>query len=220
MKNRGHLVGILFVGVQLCLYLLFLFVLTGRAVSIVQFASICLCFVFALLFSPKCTDSQKLKLALLFTLAADFFLVILQKHFLVAVIIFSFAQLCYISRIRNRAVFISLPLTVAALMLLSSLIIGGADVLVLAGCAYFGTLINAAVFAWLSKNRRFALGMTLFLCCDIFVALSNSANYINIDTSFLARLPIDPIWAFYLPAQVLLAMSAKEEKNENPQATR
>lgn len=221
MNNRGHLPIIIFVAIQLCLYVLFLFVLEGSAVAYCQYASIALCFVYALIFAGRGRDALFVKAALLLTLAADFFLVIVQKAELgsVAMAIFTGAQLCYLLRLmqaakgKKRAVMMWIHLILmGVLMIASRLIIGSYNTLLVICCLYFGTLITSVIFSWQGKNRIFAIGITLFLCCDIFVALQGSTEFLNLDMGWMNALPVDPIWFFYLPAQMTLALSAKKEK--------
>ena len=77
----------------------------------------------------------------------------------------------------------------------------------LAAALYFSQLAANALLAWTLKGERwraFALGLTLFVGCDVCVGLFNvlppgSAPYFAVSVG---------MWLFYLPSQVLIALSA------------
>ena len=82
---------------------------------------------------------------------------------------------------------------------------------------YFSQLLSNTILAWTRRGRRwrlFALGLTLFVGCDVCVGLFNalppgSPRYFAVSIG---------MWLFYLPSQVLIALSAlppKEEVYEN-----
>ncbi len=205
------------------MYILFLFVFEGRAVAYTQYVCILLCVVYALMFSGKGKDAMKLKLALLFTMGADFFLVLVQKDELraIAMALFVGAQLCYLSRIipelsqRRRTVAITTHIIIMlALVTLSVFILKDFNTLIVICCLYFGTLVTNVIFAWQGKNRLLSIGITLFLLCDIFVGLSSSTEFTNIPMDWIAKLPLDPIWFFYLPSQMLLSLSINKCETE------
>jgi hypothetical protein len=60
-----------------------------------------------------------------------------------------------------------------------------------------------------------AVGLTLFLCCDTVIGLSFLNGYLPVGEStalhrvihWLTHPGFDPAWAFYLPSQMLLAVS-------------
>jgi hypothetical protein len=56
----------------------------------------------------------------------------------------------------------------------------------------------------------FAIGMVLFLLCDINVGIFNLADFLVIDSNLFKSIygfSSIGMWLFYLPAQVLLAIS-------------
>ena len=83
----------------------------------------------------------------------------------------------------------------------------------LAAALYFSQLASNALLAWTLRGahwRAFALGLTLFAGCDICVGLFNvlpAASPLYFPASI-------GMWLFYLPSQVLIALSALPEKEE------
>jgi len=69
------------------------------------------------------------------------------------------------------------------------------------------------------SNWLFAIGMILFLLCDISVGLFNLSEYVTLyDEMNVILYSISSIlmWTFYAPSQVLIALSAKSNKiNKN-----
>jgi hypothetical protein len=61
-----------------------------------------------------------------------------------------------------------------------------------------------------TANKLFAYGMILFLLCDINVGIFNLSNFVTINNKFFISLydfTTIGMWMFYLPAQVLIALS-------------
>ena len=77
---------------------------------------------------------------------------------------------------------------------------------------YVANLAVSVVFAYMQGLERlpFAIGLTLFLCCDLFVGLSVAiGSYIQVaESSLLYKIvfaDFNFVWFFYLPSQTLLA---------------
>ncbi|MFA7367435.1 MAG: hypothetical protein WC008_03885, partial [Bacilli bacterium] len=66
-------------------------------------------------------------------------------------------------------------------------------------------------------NPLFALGLVLFVCCDIFVGLYNLSSYVQVGeiVNTINTSGIDFAWGFYLPSQVLIVLSLNERKRVN-----
>ena len=84
--------------------------------------------------------------------------------------------------------------------------------MLLLSAAYASLLLTTVLFSWLTPvNLLFTLGMTLFLGCDLFVAVNNAALYLDLSAYPLLQtlhdLPFNMMWAFYGPSQMLLALS-------------
>ena len=74
--------------------------------------------------------------------------------------------------------------------------------------AYFSNFLCNTIQSWALPGRRlrlFSLGLTLFLCCDICVGVFNSPG---IAPGWLEHFSGIGMWLFYLPGQVLIALSA------------
>lgn len=141
-----------------------------------------------------------LKAAFLFTLASDVILAIAvadatnETLLPIGTMVFCFAQLAYFCRHCPHKTFLKiyLPLALLALFIPNLLVYAA---------VYAVTEIFNFIFT-LKQDRRTAVGFALFIVCDLCIAL----GFINIVpesiTSWLC-------WVFYLPAQILLAISPK-----------
>jgi hypothetical protein len=134
-------------------------------------------------------DAHILRSAMLLTVMADFFILILFDN-TAGVFVFVFAQALYSVRYwRSPNFLVALPF----------LLLGG---LYVYSAVYAFLLVTNVVGAYRQRGLSLAFGgMALFLCCDIAVVLYN--------LGFGGWL-FYVIWGFYAPSQVMLAMSAKE----------
>ena len=160
-----------------------------------------------------------------FTVISDWFLVIKQSDYLLALITFTIAQFFYairlwendgsVNRNKKHILMRSMVLIIMELgfLFLFKILKIKYDSLIFMGVMYFTFLLMNVLLAFmqLRKNILFPIGMTLFLCCDVLVGLSNLQNYIALaEPSFLLAIinsPVDLIWIFYFPSQALLALS-------------
>jgi hypothetical protein len=135
---------------------------------------------------------------------------------------FSVAQLAYAARLylseesptRHRW---HLPARIglsAAVLLATALILGQrADAVAVVSTFYYGNLILNILIAWMQVKKQavMAVGLSLFLCCDTLIGLSFLDGYFEIAEDSLVYLVthtgFDTAWAFYLPSQMLLAVS-------------
>lgn len=152
-------------------------------------------------------------LALLFTAGADWFLLIRNKHFLLGVTLFLCVQGLYFLRLHHvggSRKFLWLRLVLAVSFTFAPVLIPGtATPLNLLAMLYFSQLLSNTVLAWALPNLRvFALGLTLFVCCDICVGLFN----ILPAASPLFSAASVGMWFFYLPSQVLIALSVRPKE--------
>ena len=219
------------------LWVIFLFLdITNRADSTrVKFAAICLCCVTALL-GAKTSDGKLVTLALCFTVAADWFLLVLDAHYAFGIGLFIVVQFLYAYRLYlqrgKRASLFGLGLRVSLLLFSLALLVfflffalefqswreGPPRVIptplqltwqmlrLLLPLFYFFNLV-ANTFEALSlgqTQRRFAVGLLLFVCCDVCVGLWNAGLFPG-----FTRIGM---WLFYLPSQVLIVLSQEHEK--------
>lgn len=181
--------------------------LTGRGGHTIwlKYGGILLCLLYALLRR----GDRLLPAALALTAAADWFLLVRGDHFALGVAIFLAVQSLYLLRLRRAGAPAALPLRAGLALLLALLVwhLGLATPLNLLVCLYFSQLLANAGLAWtVPGGRRFALGLTLFVGCDVCVGLFN--------LGLLLPLSSVGMWLFYLPSQVLIALSAKENDHE------
>jgi len=175
-----------------------------------KFVFVAVCFAIAAVSFFFCRNKKDwlwLTLGLLFTVAADYFLVIHNRH-LPGVAVFSFVHMCYILRVlqpkaRKLALFI-VPFLAGAIFIAFM----NEALLVLAGI-YAGLFaLNIAINIKFCKiNKPLVLtGLVLFMLCDINVMLFNLPRELGVSIYFPWAFTL--IWVFYLPSQLLLAVSA------------
>lgn len=174
-----------------------------------KFAGIALCFVFSVFLSLK--GGEKLVTAAIgFAMAADVFLLLLDKYYIIGVGLFFVVQILYFVRIyrangRKGAWPVKLFLFMGAVVLLINW--GCEFPLLLFVAAYAAFFICNVMQASGSENKLFFAGLCVFLCCDICVGLHNISAELP---EWLRRAADIGMWTFYLPSQVMLVLSGKE----------
>lgn len=209
---KSKLLTPLFLSAECVIYLIFLILdLTGhgdRTIAL-KYAGILLCLVFSLVWGRD----RLVPLALLFTAGADWFLLVRGDRFLLGVLLFLVVQTIYLLRLRRGGAGPSWWLRGGIALLLGLLLfsINLATPLNLAACLYFSQLLSNTLLAWAGRRRLFALGLTLFVGCDLCVGLFNS----GLLPAALSQPVSVGMWFFYLPSQVLISLSSKECFHEN-----
>lgn len=192
-----------FVGLETALYLLFLaldaFSTGGDGV---KYLTIVVCLL-AAVWSARHGGSRLMAWAMAFTLAADTFLLLLDRWYGAGIVLFCVVQGLYLARIRRacgRTLWaLRAGLVPAAWVLLNALGMGTALNL-LAALYFVNFLVNACQSLTLRSERLFAAGLWLFLLCDVCVGLRNQPSLLP----GLAGAAQVGMWLFYLPGQVLL----------------
>lgn len=207
-----------FLAAEAALYAAFLALdLTGRGgLSVpVKYAGILLCLGFALLARVKWGGDGLVPIALALTAGADWFLLVRNDHYAAGVALFLCVQTAYYLRLRRMGAdsgwFLRASLALLAGLGLYALKLAS-PVNLLAGL-YFSQLLSNTALSWRVKGRPgrlFAVGLTLFVGCDLCVGLFNALP---------AAAPLYPavsvgMWFFYLPSQALITLSALPEKEE------
>ena len=251
MKQFDRMTRVVFIILQLLLYAAFLildFVGNDWQISVyIKYTMILICFCYALL--PWCNNDKSIlyciRIALLFTLISDLFLLILDIYFY-GVFTFIIVQQIYSIRIslsgnpvgsvnrrqsvthRYLSVFmLQLVITLIIWFVLSRLRIR-MDKLLITSVFYFICIVMntvravRAAFAPESDRgiRLFALGMVLFLLCDISVGLYNLSGFTEFS---LKNYPLVyfvvsiSMWLFYAPSQILIVLSSKVNICQNVQ---
>ncbi|MBQ3159903.1 MAG: hypothetical protein IJC00_05520 [Clostridia bacterium] len=205
-----------------CLCALFLLIYpSGEMCRLFEYALVLMCFSFACGHRSETPDGLLALGALLFTAGADFFLVALkEEQWLPGMALFCVAQGLWAVRLwlreegKRRLVHLFVWAGMCATLLVVAVILArGADALLLLGAVYASFLLTTVFFSWLSpRYLLFTLGMTLFLGCDLFVAVNNAALYLDLGAHPLLKtlydIPFNMMWAFYGPSQMLLALSS------------
>ena len=200
-----------FIAVESLLYAAFLALdLSGRGSGSVpiKYGGVLLCLLFALACALGGGD-RLVPPALALTAVADWFLLVRNDSYVVGVALFLCVQTVYCLRLRRGGASAAYPLR-AGLALGAGLGLYALELaspLNLLAALYFSQLLSNTLLAWTRKGKRwrtFAAGLTLFVGCDLCVGLFNVLPSAH---------PLYPavslgMWFFYLPSQVLIALSA------------
>ncbi|MDR7871454.1 MAG: lysoplasmalogenase family protein [Tissierellaceae bacterium] len=182
--------------------------------NVMKFMSIFLCLLISIISSPLKRQSRNvflLQLGLIFTTMADYIFLIHGDDLSIAIGLFSIVQIIYSLRYRegNEEIRILRYVIIYLVILITYKTFERfyeIDELIAISIFYSICLISSVRDAlWLYKNnmqqyknRVILLGMMLFLLCDINLGL----NYILGEKIFSIS-----IWTYYLPSQILLALS-------------
>lgn len=216
-KRDSSSVTSTFLAAEGCVYAIFLTLDRmgrGSLTVPIKYAGVLLCLAYALLCVSWGGDRLVL-VALAFTAGADWFLLVRNDCYALGIALFLCVQAVYFVRLRRAG-------AGNAWLLRSGLALGAGLAVCAAGLAspvnrlaalYFSQLLSNTALAWTvgGKRRRcFALGLTLFVGCDVCVGLFNALPI----TSSLYPAVSMGMWLFYLPSQALIALSARPEKEE------
>lgn len=198
------------------------------AVRPVEFCIVPICLAIAALrLNETKADGALLCGALAFTIAADYFMVLLESYYELSLAFFSAAQLFYWARIlllrrSKKYAIVSACVRAAFCIILCSVgtvLMRGAWLLGALAAFYFANLAINAVEAFMLCRKdksflTFAAGLLLFIGCDICVGF-NAAYMAGIHITSKGYYALSLlIWIFYMPSQVLLSLSAKKKTTE------
>lgn len=184
----------------------------GDQTTPIKYAGIVLCLAFSLLGTDRLVP-----VALALTAGADWFLLVRNDRYAAGIALFLCVQTVYYLRLRRMGAGAAYPLRAGLALGLGAglyLLRLASPVNLLAGL-YFSQLLSNTVLAWRSgrPGRLFAVGLTLFVGCDVCVGLFNALPPGSPPYSAASV----GMWFFYLPSQVLITLSAlpgKEEAHE------
>lgn len=176
-----------------------------------KYGSILLCLLLTLYLARRGGDGL-VALGMALTLGADTFLLLLDRWYLLGVLLFFAVQVIYLLRLRPAAWGRGALLGCAALLLLllpALRLLGQLNVLNAAAalyiCVFFFNILQS--FTWSSREGRwFTWGLALYFLCDLCVAVHNFPVLFPPALYAFARVGM---WLFYLPGQVLIALSAQ-----------
>lgn len=205
--------------------ILFCLLLTqgGYVRVVASISSIILCFLFAVVHLRP--DNWPLVLGLALTVGADFCLVVcVPIRQLAGMCFFLPAQLCYALALYRTDPSKKLLLVRCSLSLVAALatvvVLGHkADLLALISIVYYANLICNGIAAFRQRKRfsLLAIGFLLFMLCDAVIGLQVACGgYLNIGQDSLLYkilfMDFHLSWFFYLPSQVLIALTAGNSK--------
>ena len=198
-----------------------------------RFTIVVLAFIICFVFFKKDWIYLVTQLALLFTLIADYFLIILDDYYLLAMFIFLPVQILYSIRIfletNNKKLnithfYIRVIINLIVMIMPFLILKENVDGVSVVSIVYFCNLFLNAIFASINYKKYtfsfiFAIGLTLFVFCDIFVFIMNLETYFDIAKGSFAHNiiygDINFSWVFYTPSQSLLAISLIGHKYNN-----
>ena len=173
-------------------------------------------------------DGHLIRLGILFTLVADYFLVLADDSELEGVIAFCAVQLCYFAyltvREKRRSVrlinAVSRVLLSALLVVMAFVVLGeDTDALAVVSVLYYGNLVANVVFAFLlgREERIFAIGLTLFSICDLCIGLEMLFDsYLKSSLfDFVYSSHLNLPWVFYQPSQTLIGLHLGTKINKD-----
>lgn len=186
----------------------------GAGANSIKYASILLCALFAVLWALAGGGDRLTAGALVLTAGADVFLLLLDAHYGWGLLLFCGVQLCYFLRLRalgcgslwgaRLGLFL---LSLAALRVLG--LLDPLDPLDALALFYFVNFLCNLLCALSCPGGRagrcFSLGLALYLCCDLCVAAYQFPGTFPPPLDDAVRVGM---WLFYLPGQVLIALSA------------
>jgi hypothetical protein len=227
MRNRLldtlkiHRKTLLFICVELILWFYILFIDSPFDLHIIPFLSIGLCFLYVLLNYKNDLDHKIMLIAFIFTLSADFFLTLTSTQTTLGTFLFFLSQLMFMLRLHmtNSHIKSQSLLPYAACFILISVLmlffLKTFDLLLLVSILYYSFLLINTVYAWIRKDKYilFAIALTLYICADTMVGIKASGPYLSFNPQtllyWLSNISFNIIWLFYLPSQVLFALSVK-----------
>lgn len=216
----------LFLGLQIINYIAFMildvFNRYADGSSMIKYEGIILCFLYVFLGKRK-ERSGFIVAGLFFTAISDYFL-LFTDCYAAGMLSFCAVQTVYsIYSSKNLKQYImkeGLQLCIIGVILLC-VRIGFQiefDTVLILSLYYFVHLVGNVLCSWYrskegKEKKLFALGMTLFLLCDIHVAIFNAESYLSVGFSPVYQKIYEvasvAMWFYYLPSQVLIALAGR-----------
>lgn len=139
---------------------------------------------------------------------------------LAGVIGYLIITLLYAYRMRKTLKHFTFIPFVGAIIILAAAKLGvGLNAVLCIGIIYYICFITNVISVWLcSKNRLFQIGLTLFFLSDIHVFLQkiNGMTTLTGNLLYYVNNYVDlMIWVFFLPAQVVIALSIQRKHQKN-----
>lgn len=223
MKKRLLIIlSVFFITVEVALGVLLQ--TSSKYIPELSYASIVISALFCLLLFTKSPSYYYTQLGLLFTLGADYFLVLLSpRNQLWGMIFFCGTQICYFLRLyslhasrRARVAHLTARVSLTAIALLLTVLVLGenADILSLVSLFYYANLIMNLIvsFTQIKIAPLFPIALLLLLMCDTVIGLQVMADSYLQGFAESAIYPLlypdfNLAWVFYLPSQALIPLS-------------
>lgn len=190
--------------------------------SMIKYEGIILCFLYVILGKRK-ERSGYIVAGLFFTAVSDYFLLFTDSY-AAGMLSFCVVQTIYcIYCSKNLKRYILKE--VIQLCIIGAILLGGSiglqiefDVVLVLSIYYFVHLVSNVLYSWFhskegKEKKLFAIGMTLFLLCDIHVAIFNAGSYLSFGFSTVYQkiyeIATIAMWFYYLPSQVLIALAGR-----------
>ena len=170
----------------------------------VKYAGIVMCFLWSLLRRDRWASS-----AFLFTLIADWFLLVRNDHYPSGVLAFIIVQsiYMYILYMKGCGLCLLIRACIFSGLLLTAAFSGQLSFLNSMVLFYFSMLAGNFISSLTNKDLKlFSSGLFLFICCDICVGLHNL-----LPDGRLYDIISYCMWLFYLPSQVLICLGSEKE---------
>jgi len=218
--NKRNIINITYILLESLLYIL-IFTNPFGLERIYSYSAIVLNFIYALTFIQEFKGKKQLflYLALFTTLIADYFLVLINGSKNIAMTSFMFTQISYCllileySKTKKWDLIIRGIGTVLSAIITFIVLKDKTDYLSVISVMYFFNLILNIIYSFIkTPHLTLKLGLVLFILCDILIGFEVAAEgYLNIsEQSFIYKithLGFNLAWVFYLPSQVLLALT-------------
>lgn len=218
-----------FLGLELCCYLIFLYLdVAGggeKASTALKFIGISLCLGWVLLSAGR--GNLLIPGAFAFTVFADVCL-LLADYYQTGVLSFLVVQVFYLFWLRKKhgagpvlKIIVGRFIVSLGILGLFLLLKVPVDSLLVISTFYFVNILHNTCLAigWHRKEKKrglafesglFAYGMVLFLLCDIQVGIFNMTKYLELGhpaVQGFVSFGAVAMWLFYLPGQVFLALA-------------
>lgn len=234
VKNKFFILSIIFAIIQLSLLSIILFVKDYS--YIFCFLLVIISASFGIVFSLDKKHNLFIILALIFTVIADYFLVIRFEntrdlfHQSTGMTIFIGTQTCYFlfllfscenKKLKNINIVSRIVLPLLVLIVALIVLKKNINYLIIVALIYFSFIILNVIFAFIEykkTNLLFAIGLVFFMLCDIVIGLTVAFNgIIEVNhESFIYKFVFSPFnftWLFYGISQILIPLSIAYNKN-------
>ena len=187
-----NIIFLAFIAIEAIIYITFNILsatLPGDPIYL-KYAGVLLCLAVAasMIWFYRDKDAVILTCALVFTAISDLFILVLDDYYQIGLVTFIATQTVYLYRLyRDRMDKIKITVLIRVLLMALMLAVvdvimadnGGLNFMLAEVCVYIIMLAGNVVDAFILcgrgfKNILFAVGLLLFLCCDICVGLDNA----------------------------------------------